>query len=363
MKRISLFIFTVTLSHFAWGQTTIVESIPKAKAVDASEEAGRVLNNASAAGRSEAERISLDQSAGKTRLDQAVDKSQSKSDDHSGNVERAMVEDVNRKLDPALSRVAPEGKKLVAQSNAAPALRAPAASIDPAQPVRAKAVGDEAPAPATTKPGKTEGAADSHIDIVCQGALYFDSAQSMAVFTEDVVLTHPQFHLTCDELQVYMLKDSEKPKEPVAVKTATTTEAPKPQQDSSVKQAIATGRKVVIQKRSETGEMQIGISRSATYIGESGDIILRDMPQVQRGRNLIIATDRSTYMILKQNGELKVRGPSRTEIIQEATKKALDTTAAPSAAGVSAPVAKPLPADKPSGTKPIIKKKDKGVKP
>lgn len=381
MKKLPLCLLVMTLSHLAWGQagSVPVASIPKATAVDVVEETGRVLKNAGAAGRTEAEKVSLDQSAGRTRLDQAVEKSQSKTEDRSGVAEKAMVDAANRKIDPALDRVAPEGRTLIAQSATAPALRAPDSADATPTAVKAKVVSEEgaapiplvrskrdseAAAPAVTKPEKPNAAGETHIDIVSQGALYFDSAQSMAVFTDDVVVNHPQFHLTCDELQVYMLKENEKPDDAATAKPAAPVEAPKSNQDSSVKQAIATGRKVVIQKLSETGEMQIGISRSATYIGESGDIILREMPQVQRARNLIIATDRSTYMILKQNGELKVHGPSRTEIIQEAAKKTKEPAAA--AAGNVAPVPKPASvvkaqlADKPNVT---VKKKDKGVKP
>ena len=241
--------------------------IPRATAVDAVDETGRVLKKASVAGRAETERVSLDQ-AGIARLDQAVGQTPGTPEKRSGITERALIEDVNRKLEPALSRVEPEGRALVAQSSAAPAMRAPESTSAAAQPVRARAVDEEgaAPiplvrakrdseaAPPTAPGGKTDAAGDSHIDIVCQGALYFDSAQSMAVFTDDVVVNHPQFHLTSDELQVYMLKEGEtKPKEVPPPKPPVPGEAPKPKSDTSVKQAIATGRKVVIQKRSETG--------------------------------------------------------------------------------------------------------------
>lgn len=370
----------MTLSHLVWGQSCGDESavIPRARAVESVEETGRVLNNAAAAGRSEAERVSLDQSAGRTRLDQAVAQTQNTPEARSGTVEKNMIDEVNRKLAPALSRVAPEGKALLAQSSTAPAMRAPDST--PATPVKATAVADDGAAPiplvrtkrdsesaapavptAPVKPGKTGAPADTHIDIVSQGALYFDPVQSLAVFTDDVVVDHPQFHLTSDELQVYMLKDGEaNPKADAVTPPATPGEAPKPKSDSSVKQAIATGRKVVIQKLSEKGEMQIGICRHATYIGENGDIILREMPQVQRSRNLIIATDPATYMILKQNGELKVFGPNKVKIIQEADKKAKDPAAATADQPVTAP--KPPTANKP-GTPPKtpVKKKDKGV--
>ena len=367
----------MTTVRHAWCEVQPVEdpNIPKAKAVDVMEETEQVLNKASNKGRAEANRISLDQSAGKTRLDQMVDHNKSAQTEGGGSVEKSLVDSVNRKLAPAMGRVAPEGKKLITQSNNTPAMRAPNSDGDRAVPAKAKPADEDASptplvqskrdsqsaAPSPGNPAKSDAASEAPIDIVNQGALYFDSAQSMAIFTEDVVVNHPQFHLTCDELQVYMLKEGEKgSKEPAPASPALPGAAPQPKQDSSVKQAIATGRKVVIQKRSENGEMQIGIARHATYIGESGDIILREMPQVQRARNLIIATDRSTYMVFKQNGELKVHGPARTEIIQEAAKKGKEpATAADS--GLSIPVTKTPPVVKPPKEKAVIKKKDKGA--
>ena len=365
-----------TVPH-AWCEVQPVEdaNIPKAEAVDVMEETGRVLKKASNNGRAEAEKISLDQSAGRTRLDQLVDHNKSARTEGGGSIDKSLVDAVNRKLDPAMGRVAPEGKTLIAQSSNAPAMRAPDSGDDRAVPVKDKPVDEDmtltplvrskrdsqSAAPAPSSPAKSDAASDAPIDIVSQGALYFDSAQSMAIFTEDVVVNHPQFHLTCDELQVYMLKEGEKdPKKAAPAPPSPPGEAPKPKQDSSVKQAIATGRKVVIQKRSENGEMQIGISRHATYIGESGDIILREMPQVQRARNLIIATDRSTYMVFKQNGELKVHGPARTEIIQEAAKKGKEPATAADT-GLSIPVSQTPPVVKPPKEKVVTKKKDKGA--
>jgi lipopolysaccharide export system protein LptA len=377
MKKTPLYLIAITMAQYAFGQTGSGQSapIPRAKAVDVVEETGRVLKNAGIAGRIEAERITLDQSAVRTRLDQAVGQTHSTPDGHSGVDERAMVESADRKLDPSLGQVAPQGKALITQSSAAPAMRAPDFGDAPATAVRAKAVDDEGAGPiplvrskrdsetaVTVKPGKTETpGGETHIDIVCQGSMFFDSKQSMAVFTDDVVVNHPEFHLTSDELQVYMLKEDGKPKDVAVVKPRASGEVPKPKQDSSIKQAIATGRKVVIQKMSENGDMQIGICRHATYIGESGDIILREMPQVQRAKNLIIAKDKSTYMILKQSGELKVFGPNEVKIIQEADKKE-KVPAATVATGQPVPVVKTLPANKPAADKTSIKKKDKGSK-
>ena len=93
-----------------------------------------------------------------------------------------------------------------------------------------------------------------------------------------------------------------------------------PVSDSSIKFAIARGRMVTIEKLTETGDLQIGHAKHATYDGATGNILLRDFPQVQRGQHLQIATDPVTTMTLKQNGALDTKGPSRTEIVQDKPK-------------------------------------------
>lgn len=191
--------------------------------------------------------------------------------------------------------------------------------LDQAKPQPLSDKGDEAPKEKKTKAG------DEAV-ITSKGSAFFDTKQSVGVFTDDVVVVHPQFHLTCEELQVFMLKDSEKPVKGDANnsadgaimrrKTPLPGEEPEPEPDSSIREAIAKGPKVVIQKLTETGDVQVGICRHATYVGATGDIIMRDYPQLQRGNNLMIATDPSTYFVIKQNGKVTSEGPSTSKIVQ-----------------------------------------------
>ena len=171
----------------------------------------------------------------------------------------------------------------------------------------------------------------SKVIITCTGAAFFDSETSIALFTENVEVRHPQFYVLCDEFEVHMIKE-EKPKEGEKPKAADPIKDPikepakpagaqPPGGDSSIKFAIARGRMVTIEKLTETGEVQVGHAKHATYEGSTGNILLRDFPQVQRGQHLQIATDPSTTMVLKQNGALDTKGPSRTEIVQEANPK------------------------------------------
>ena len=299
---------------------------------------------------------------------------------------------------------APDPDSTAAAVKAAPAVPTPVAPK--AAPVGADEKKDDG------KPGEPPAKKDNNVHINSQGAAYFDSKEAIGVFTDDVIVNHPGFQLFCEQLEVYMLKDDEKKKieedqkkkeaqQPPTAKpggaaislpaasptltgggiltsaTAARTANPdevaptgagaapvaKPadappedkgaQPDSNIRQAIARGPKVVIIKNTETGEQQIGVCRTATYIGENGDIIMRDMPLVQRGNHVHYATDPSTYMIIKQDGKLHTFGPAKVDIIEEKEKKpaAPGATAAPptpAPPGPAKPAAKPA---KPPGGK------------
>lgn len=243
--------------------------------------------------------------------------------------EKAMTKAADARMDQALKNVSPEGKQILAQ-NAVPALRAPEGESPASKPAAAAPSGDaSAKRPTKGEDGGKGGAPakDTKIVITAQGAAYFDSKESMAVFTDDVVVVHPQFTMNCDELEVYMKKEKAADKKPADGAgpdakdgDAKAPAAADPTDAGGIDKAIGKGRKVVIQKADENGEPQIGICRHCTYDGPTGDVTLRDYPQVQRGRNVIIATAPTTYMVLKASGELKTYGPNKVDIIQEAKK-------------------------------------------
>jgi lipopolysaccharide export system protein LptA len=319
------------------------QSIEGASATQkAVQETGRVLRQAQSNARTEAARQIADRAADGGRLGQLAGEAREKLAATSGDDDRKLIGAVDRKLEPALRGAAPEGRAIIAQSAVAPPTRAP----DPDTPKG----GAPSKAPSGTgaadgKKGRAAGPQPSTIDILSEGAVYLDSAQALAIFTDDVVLDHPQFHMTSDKLEVYFVKGGDKKPalekegqgnkaaEPDAAPKAQPVDRPAPQAgDARLKQAIATGKKVVVRKLDENGEPQIGICRHLTYLGDSGDVILREMPQVQRGNNVIIARDSSTYMVMKQNGELKVHGPADTRIQQKSDAVGKPKASAPDAA-------------------------------
>lgn len=215
------------------------------------------------------------------------------------------------KLKQVMSTASPEAKILIAQSNNAAASTAPPASrVVPKEEVSITDVANAKPKPLrpTSLEPEDKKAAKNVTVITASGAAFFDSKESIGVFTEDVVVKDPRFNITCDVLEVFMKK--QKPEGAAAPANAAADAGT--MQDADIDRAIAKGRKVVIQKLNEEGKLQIGICRHATYEASTGDIILRDFPQVQSESRSATATDRSTVITLKNNGQFEVKGPHTT---------------------------------------------------
>lgn len=241
--------------------------------------------------------------------------------------EQAVLDASAKRLDLALAAVSStEGKQILAQSASSPAMRAPAQEqVVPASEVKMVDVADAKPQPIRPTP-LNEAKKGPEKTVITSHATFFSSRNALSVFTDDVVVHHPEFHITCDTLEVYMKKTDGKDAPPAGSTEGNSQTIG----DSSIDRAIAKGRKVVIQKMSETGEMQIGTCRFAVYEGASGDLVMRDFPQVQRGQHVVIATDRSTFMTIKPSGELKTTGPNRVELLQQSEKNdAAKTSGAP----------------------------------
>lgn len=334
MRRFWLACFFVVSTQTCWSQIGKggMPVVPRRENVTkSSEQAAKVLEKAKADAIADSQRREAEKASDRGQLDKLVEKARQTQTTLSA--ESASVpKEENSKLQQALAGVTHEGKALIAQSVAAPVMSAP----DPASVVKTSAIKQTAaatgsvPQPQPLQPTPLNPVVKKEPErtvITSQGEAFFDSRQSMGVFTDDVVVVHPQFHMTGDVLEIYMNKE-EKKDAPPAKAGAEPTSAPKPEAtgnpagDSNIRQAIAKGRKVVIQKLSETGEMQIGICRHATYIGATGEIVMRDYPQVQRGKSVIIGTSPTTVITIKPNGELLTQGPTKTDIIQEADKNA-----------------------------------------
>ena len=282
----------------------------------------------------------------------------------------AMEAAQQRRLAEALQNLSPEGKSLLAQASQ-PAAAVPAtAPTSAATAAPAETGGAPKPKPLKPEPLTEPQAPDTKQTIITGDLTYFDSSNSIAVFVGNVVVDSPQFHITCDEFEVHMRKDATTGPTAAPAKTgpdgkpvpakagagdakgakgakAAPAPAAKPDlktvantapaktpgtggdskatkpvfdaehpADTSIESAIAKGRKVVIVKHNPDGKVQIGQSRYAYYDGNTGDITLRESPQVQDGDNLHISLEPSTVMILTQAGALHTTGRSRTDLMQ-----------------------------------------------
>ena len=345
------------LSLVPVGQAQTGTNLPIKNSQEASAEAAKILEKAKAGSAEELARRAAEE-AQFLRTRQFAEKTVAEKPSAPTFAEQSERAASEARLKAAMGQVSPKGQSILAQSSTAPPMRAPVetpgssgvgAGARP-QPVK----------PTPINPPKA-GAPPEHTTIDCQGAAFFDSKQGMGVFTDDVIVVHPEFHITCDVLEVYMKKEKVeadkkagaadgvlvappgKTASQLLAEGASSTPATAPDQapeDSGIETAIAKGRKVVINKKSVTGELQIGICRHATYIGATGDIVMRQYPQVQRGTRTVRGTAPSTILTLKQNGELVTSGPTAVDIIQQDPKKAPP----PGAAGAPAAVLSPKPA-------------------
>jgi lipopolysaccharide transport protein LptA len=128
---------------------------------------------------------------------------------------------------------------------------------------------------------------------------FFDSTKNMGIFNGRVKVVDPRFNLQSDKLTVFITKG----------------------QNQSLEKAIAEGNVGLIRERPDANggppTRAVGRADKATYTAATGDVELAGTPRVQEGPNLHVATSPDTVMVISQNSQLRTRGPSRTEIVQQ----------------------------------------------
>jgi lipopolysaccharide transport protein LptA len=128
---------------------------------------------------------------------------------------------------------------------------------------------------------------------------FFDSTKNMGIFNGRVKVVDPRFNLQSDKLTVFITKG----------------------QNQSLERAIAEGNVGLIRDRPDANggppTHAVGRADKATYTAATGDVELAGTPRVQEGPNLHVATSPDTVMVISQNSQLRTRGPSRTEIVQQ----------------------------------------------
>lgn len=186
----------------------------------------------------------------------------------------------------------------------------PSAALSPPAKLRQKP-GDKDPLKAAVGSSALPPGQPSTTEIYADQA-FFDSANHIGVFTGHVIVKDPRFNVQAEKLTVYLKKQEAK----VAVAGEATGE------EQGLEKAVAEGNVGLV--REAPGEKggapvrSIGRSDIATYTTIDGNVELKGNPRVQNGMNTHVATSPETVMLINQSGQLTTRGPSRTEIKQEA---------------------------------------------
>lgn len=129
---------------------------------------------------------------------------------------------------------------------------------------------------------------------------FFDSKEYIGKFTGHVIVKDPRFNIQADQLTVFLARGEQK----------------------GLDHAIAEGNVAVLRDApSQDGAppvRSIGRADRAVYTAKDGNVELSGTPRVASGLNTHVATSPETVMLINQSGQLTTRGPSRTEIRQEA---------------------------------------------
>ena len=220
--------------------------------------------------------------------------------------------------------------KLSAPLVSAQGLSAPGLSSSPAKPARKadenakKRIGaDNTPKEAIT----TEIYADE---------AFFDSANSIGIFTGRVIVKDPRFNVQSDKLTIYLTKGNAPGASP-----SPANESNVAGEDRTLEKAVAEGNVGLVRETAgEDGQpptRSVGRADMAIYTISDGNVELRGSPRVQNGPNTHVATSPDTVMVITQNGQLTTRGPSRTEIRQEPKVSPSPAVPAPAPAATAKP--------------------------
>ncbi|MFC4995394.1 hypothetical protein [Rubritalea tangerina] len=150
------------------------------------------------------------------------------------------------------------------------------------------------------------------VSVNCDNGMYFDAITGTVVYQSNVVVTHPQYHLTCDdELKVLLKADPKVPEAKEAQVTPGETVTPQTSNLSrftGLDKAIATGN-VVIKAKDSEGKLIITHSEIATYDGDTGVMILRGgRPTVQQGNTIARVLSDTGYIKILPNMSVRIEG-------------------------------------------------------
>ncbi len=187
---------------------------------------------------------------------------------------------------------------------------APAATPDATPPPLTNRPASESPGDTTpptdddpTKTGQTE------TDIDATTSASFNSKDRIAIFSGNVRVKDPRFELACDELTVYLNKgaapDAAAPGASATPPPLKPAPAAAPGQEPTpappgggIDHAVAKGHVIIIQRKAATkpGEedkLSIGRGGLGTFDNKTGDMVLKDWPNLEQNGSSLVATAQS----------------------------------------------------------------------
>lgn len=241
---------------------------------------------------------------------------------------------------------APTAAKVIIAQNTATPLSATTPTANPATPPPATPASPGSPKPLPLKPTPIQDTkVEANRTLIYSDDSFFDANRAIGIFTGNVrvfkiVNGKTDLYVECDDLEVFMkkaeTKSSTSPQKKTDAKVtntllqsnaatnSTTNSDPKstaPEKNSEAEQSgidkiRARGAMVIVEKYTETGDVQVGKCKDLAFDGTTQIVVLRIWPQVQRGPHLQIASGPDTFMTILPDGNFKTTGPARTDILQ-----------------------------------------------
>ena len=157
----------------------------------------------------------------------------------------------------------------------------------------------------------------------------YDNGTHIAIFTGGVTLKDPEFNVICDKLTATLRHGPAVPSKKGSSREGGLAKAPakanSPEQKGGLQKALAEsdeGQVVTItqDKVNSDGTIKhsVGHSRKAFYDAETGDVSLTGgKPDMKQDKDLMVALEERTVLILNRDGRTRSVGPSKTYIIQQ----------------------------------------------
>lgn len=139
--------------------------------------------------------------------------------------------------------------------------------------------------------------------IVCQGASFYDKSGNVMLFENQVEARHPGFLIQCEEMEVFLETGAIAPEGQESRNPAVNRDS------AGIRRAVAKGmgRQVDLVRYTPKGEL-VGKCGLVIFDGRTGDIELRDWPEVSNGKFTRRAATKESVIIIRQNGEHKTTG-------------------------------------------------------